>query len=78
MKCEPVIGLEIHGELLTNSKMFCSCFASVPALALPAGFLNGIPVGMQIIGSRLYEQTLFQVGHAYQQVTDWHKQLPPL
>ncbi len=52
--------------------------AGVPALALPCGFSNNMPVGMQLIGKHLDEQTLFQVGHAYQQVTDWHKQLPNL
>jgi aspartyl-tRNA(Asn)/glutamyl-tRNA(Gln) amidotransferase subunit A len=52
--------------------------AGVPALALPAGFSKDMPAGMQLIGKHLDEQTLFQVGHAYQQVTDWHKQLPPL
>jgi len=52
--------------------------AGVPALALPAGFSKDMPVGMQLIGKHLDEQTLFQVAHAYQQVTDWHKQLPPI
>ncbi len=52
--------------------------AGVPAIALPCGFSNNLPVGMQLIGKHLDEQTLFQVAHAYQQVTDWHKQLPPL
>jgi aspartyl-tRNA(Asn)/glutamyl-tRNA(Gln) amidotransferase subunit A len=52
--------------------------AGVPALALPAGFSKDMPVGMQLIGKHLDEQTLFQVAHAYQQVTDWHKKLPPL
>jgi aspartyl-tRNA(Asn)/glutamyl-tRNA(Gln) amidotransferase subunit A len=52
--------------------------AGVPALALPCGFSKNLPVGMQLIGKHLDEQTLFQVAHAYQQVTDWHKQLPPL
>ena len=52
--------------------------AGVPALALPAGFSNNMPVGMQLIGKHLDEATLFQVAHAYQQVTDWHKQLPSL
>jgi aspartyl-tRNA(Asn)/glutamyl-tRNA(Gln) amidotransferase subunit A len=52
--------------------------AGVPALALPAGFSKEMPVGMQLIGKHLDEQTLFQVAHAYQQVTDWHKQQPNL
>jgi len=52
--------------------------AGVPALALPCGFSKDMPVGMQLIGKHLDEQTLFQVGHAYQKATDWHKQLPDL
>ncbi|GAB4547828.1 MAG: Asp-tRNA(Asn)/Glu-tRNA(Gln) amidotransferase subunit GatA [Anaerolineales bacterium] len=52
--------------------------AGVPALALPAGFSKNMPVGMQLIGKHLDEAKLFQVGHAYQQATDWHKRLPPL
>jgi aspartyl-tRNA(Asn)/glutamyl-tRNA(Gln) amidotransferase subunit A len=52
--------------------------AGVPALALPCGFSNNMPVGMQLIGRHLDEQTLFQVGYAYQRETDWHKQLPTL
>lgn len=52
--------------------------AGVPALALPCGFSKDMPVGIQLIGKHLDEQTLFQVGHAYQQVTDWHKMLPSL
>ncbi|MBM3126955.1 MAG: Asp-tRNA(Asn)/Glu-tRNA(Gln) amidotransferase subunit GatA, partial [Chloroflexi bacterium] len=52
--------------------------AGVPALALPCGFSNDMPVGMQFIGKHLDEQVLFQVGYAFQQETDWHKQLPNL
>ena len=52
--------------------------AGVPAIALPCGFSKNMPVGMQLIGKHLDEATLFQVAHAYQQVTDWHKQQPPL
>lgn len=52
--------------------------AGVPALALPAGFSKNMPVGMQLIGKHLDEAKLFQVGHAYQQVTDWHKKNPEI
>ena len=52
--------------------------AGVPALALPCGFSKEMPVGMQLIGKHLDEQTLFQVAHAYQQEADWHKKSPPL
>ncbi len=49
------------------------------AISVPCGFTNkNMPVGFQLIGPRLSEQLLFKVGHAYQQVTDWHKKHPKL
>ena len=50
--------------------------SGVPALALPCGFANGLPVGMQLIGDFLSEDVLFQLGYAYQQNTSWHRQRP--
>jgi aspartyl-tRNA(Asn)/glutamyl-tRNA(Gln) amidotransferase subunit A len=50
--------------------------AGVPALCVPCGFSNGMPVGMQLIGRQLNEDVLLQVGHAYQSVTDWHLKRP--
>ncbi|MDP2930058.1 MAG: Asp-tRNA(Asn)/Glu-tRNA(Gln) amidotransferase subunit GatA [bacterium] len=51
--------------------------AGIPALALPCGFTeNGLPLGMQLIGPQLSESILLNVGHAYQQVTEWHKRKP--
>jgi aspartyl-tRNA(Asn)/glutamyl-tRNA(Gln) amidotransferase subunit A len=52
--------------------------AGVPALSLPCGFADGLPVGMQLIGKQLSEERLFQIGHAYQAVTDWHTLRPAL
>ena len=52
--------------------------AGVPAISIPAGFDEGLPIGMQIIGKPFSEETLMKVSHAYQQVTDWHKQVPEL
>jgi aspartyl-tRNA(Asn)/glutamyl-tRNA(Gln) amidotransferase subunit A len=52
--------------------------AGIPSLALPCGFDDGMPVGMQLIGNRLSEELLFQVGYSYQMVTDWHKREPLL
>jgi aspartyl-tRNA(Asn)/glutamyl-tRNA(Gln) amidotransferase subunit A len=52
--------------------------AGVPALALPCGFTDGLPVGMQLIGNFLSEEALFQLGYAYQQNTAWHRQRPGL
>jgi aspartyl-tRNA(Asn)/glutamyl-tRNA(Gln) amidotransferase subunit A len=51
--------------------------AGVPGLAFPVGFdANGLPVGMQLMGQPFDEGRLLQIAHAYQQVTDWHKQKP--
>lgn len=50
--------------------------AGVPALTVPCGFSNGMPVGMQLIGKHLDEETILQIGHAYQMSTDWHKLAP--
>ena len=55
--------------------MAYSC-AGVPALAFPAGFDGGLPVGMQLMGPHFREDILFHAAHAYQQVTGWHLRRP--
>jgi aspartyl-tRNA(Asn)/glutamyl-tRNA(Gln) amidotransferase subunit A len=50
--------------------------AGLPAMSLPAGFANQLPVGMQLIGNYFDEAKLLNVAHQYQQRTDWHRQLP--
>lgn len=50
--------------------------AGLPALVIPAGFVGGLPVGMQVIGNYFGEAKLLNIGHRYQQVTDWHQQIP--
>ena len=47
--------------------------AGIPAISIPAGFADGLPIGMQIIGKSFAEETILKVAHAYQQATDWHK-----
>jgi aspartyl-tRNA(Asn)/glutamyl-tRNA(Gln) amidotransferase subunit A len=47
--------------------------AGVPAVSIPAGFVDGLPVGMQIIGKHFSEETLLKVAYAYEQATEWHK-----
>jgi len=50
--------------------------AGLPGMSIPAGFSHGLPVGLQIIGNYFEESRLLNVAHQYQQVTDWHTQMP--
>jgi len=51
----------------------------LPSMSVPCGFSpDGLPIGMQIIGKPFDEATIFRVGHAYQQATDWHTRAPNL
>ena len=50
--------------------------AGLPALSIPAGFIDKKPIGLQIIGNYFAESRLLNIAHRYQQVTDWHTQKP--
>ncbi|MFC4652995.1 Asp-tRNA(Asn)/Glu-tRNA(Gln) amidotransferase subunit GatA [Lactococcus nasutitermitis] len=50
--------------------------AGLPGISVPAGFVDGLPVGMQLIGKRYDEETLYQVAAAFEATTDYHKQQP--
>ncbi|MEO9910953.1 MAG: amidase family protein, partial [Lentilitoribacter sp.] len=50
--------------------------AGIPAMSVPAGFSEKMPVGLQIMGNYFSEAKLLNIAHQYQQVTDWHTQTP--
>ena len=50
--------------------------AGLPAMSIPAGFVDDKPVGLQVIGNYFSEAKLLNIGHRYQQVSDWHKRVP--
>jgi len=52
--------------------------AGLPAMSIPAGFADGLPIGMHIIGKPFSEETLLKVAYAFQQATDWHKRKPKI
>ncbi len=50
--------------------------AGLPAMSIPAGFADNMPVGLHVIGNYFKEGQLLNAGHQYQQVTDWHTRSP--
>ena len=50
--------------------------AGLPAISLPAGFIDGLPAGVQLTGNYFEEATLLNIGHQFQSHTDWHARLP--
>jgi aspartyl-tRNA(Asn)/glutamyl-tRNA(Gln) amidotransferase subunit A len=56
--------------------------AGICGISVPCGFAkvngNQLPIGLQILGKALDEARIFQIAHAYEQGTDWHKARPTL
>jgi aspartyl-tRNA(Asn)/glutamyl-tRNA(Gln) amidotransferase subunit A len=50
--------------------------AGLPGMSIPAGLVNGLPVGLQIVGRDFAESQLLNVAHQFQLATDWHRQTP--
>jgi len=69
---EPMFG-EMQDILVEPSSI-----AGLTGISLPGGFVNGLPVGFGLIGPQFSEETLLQVSHSFQQVTDYHLQKPSL
>lgn len=52
--------------------------AGVPAISIPAGFVDGLPVGMQLIGDYFKEGTLIKISHAFERETEFTKVKPSI
>ena len=52
--------------------------AGLPGMSLPAGFSDGLPIGMQLVAPRFREDTLYKAGFAFEQATDFHKAVPEI
>jgi aspartyl-tRNA(Asn)/glutamyl-tRNA(Gln) amidotransferase subunit A len=53
--------------------------AGVPALSIPCGFnTQGLPIGLQMIGNVLQEETILKLAYAYEQATNWNQKSPKL
>jgi aspartyl-tRNA(Asn)/glutamyl-tRNA(Gln) amidotransferase subunit A len=53
-------------------------YLGLPSLAVPCGFVGGLPAGFQLVGKPFSEALLLRTGDAYQRVTNWHDQAPSL
>ncbi len=75
------IGSKIHDLMqmyLSDILTIPANIAGIPALSLPCGFAHGLPVGLQLMASSFREDLLLQVGHAFQQASEWHLKQPLL
>ena len=50
--------------------------AGLPGISVPCGFVNDMPVGLQLVGPHFAEESILACAHQYQQLTDWHTRCP--
>jgi aspartyl-tRNA(Asn)/glutamyl-tRNA(Gln) amidotransferase subunit A len=81
----PIVPFKLGEKLEDPMQMYISdvCtlpinIAGIPAISIPAGFADNLPIGMQIMGKPFSEEILLRIAFAYEQATDWHKRKPPL
>ena len=75
------IGERTQDPLAMYLSDLCTIPANVvgaPAISVPCGFAEELPVGLQFMAPHMRDQELLQVAHAYQETTDWHLQRPAL
>lgn len=67
-------------DVSSRLSQFCWTWpaARAPALTVPCGFADGLPIGMQIASGRWRDARILTIGHQYQQATDWHRRAPQL
>ena len=72
----PLLG-DKESEYMADTYTVVANLAGLPALSIPAGFdQKGMPIGVQLIGKRLDDQTVLNLGHAFQKQTNYHRQTP--
>ncbi len=63
---------------LSDAYTIPASLAGIPGLSVPCGFSDGLPVGLQILGKYMDEETILNVGEVYENATEWRKQKPNL
>jgi aspartyl-tRNA(Asn)/glutamyl-tRNA(Gln) amidotransferase subunit A len=81
----PIVPFKLGEKLEDPMQMYLSdvCtlpinIAGIPAISIPAGFADNLPIGMQIMGKPFSEEILLRIAFAYEQATDWHKRRPKI
>ncbi len=81
----PTVAWNLEEKTDDPLSMYLSDIYTVPAnlagicgLSVPCGFSEGLPVGLQILGKQFDEATIFKVGYALEQATQWHLRKPKL
>ena len=72
---------EVKDEMLYGRRTLTALANTVgaPSLSVPCGFsATNLPLGLQIVGRPMDETTIYRVGHAYEQATEWHHMRPPI
>ncbi|KKR81473.1 MAG: Glutamyl-tRNA(Gln) amidotransferase subunit A [Candidatus Daviesbacteria bacterium GW2011_GWC1_40_9] len=63
---------------LSDAYTIPASLAGIPGLSVPCGFSEGLPVGLQILGKYMDEETILDVAESYEQATSWRKVKPKL
>lgn len=63
---------------LSDAYTVPASLAGIPGLSVPCGFVNGLPVGLQVIGKYMDEETILNIGEVYEEATNWRKEKPKL
>lgn len=80
----PVVAYPIDGKMDPLSIYLLDVYtipvnmAGLPGISVPAGFADGMPVGMQLIGKPLDEETVLRAAYTFEQANEYHKVLAPL
>ncbi len=61
---------------LTDSLSLPNALGGLPAISVPAGFSEGMPVGIQVMAKPFAEEAILRVAYAYEQATEWHEMWP--
>ncbi len=75
-----LLGEKIHNPLAlyqSDANTVAVNLAGLPGMSIPAGFINNLPIGLQLIGPHFSESLLLNIAHQFQLNSDFHLKTPP-